>query len=99
MGLFAIAIRDAKVASEIPAILERHGYAVRLTNENDCAIFYDCPIKRGKLWFSISKGSPQRFSIGVGREGRAIVHILDKEGVFQADVGGPVWPRTGERNE
>jgi hypothetical protein len=90
MGLYAIAIRDAKAASEISAILERHGYAVRLKSENDRASLYACPIERGELEFSISKDSPPRFSTGVGREGTAIVHILGEQGVFQAsDDPGP----------
>jgi hypothetical protein len=89
MGLYWIAIRDDKDAAEIPVILQQHGYDVRFKSENEQATFYTCPIKRGELTFSISKGSPQRFSTGVGPVGTALVRILDEHGIFAAAPAPP----------
>ena len=84
MGLYAIAIRDSTAASRIPAILKERGYDVQLKSENDSASVFAYPIKRGEMVFSISKGKPQRFSTGIGREGQELVRILGEHGVFEA---------------
>ena len=82
MGLYAIPIRDQVDTADIPGVLERHGYVVTFDRETDAARFFICDGVRRPLHFWISKGSPQRFSIGVGKEGDEIVKLLSDHGVF-----------------
>jgi hypothetical protein len=83
MGLFAIAIRDRDAASEIPMILAQHGYVVTYDREDETARFFACADNGLPLSFWITKGSPPRFCIGVGRRGHEAVKILAAHGVFE----------------
>ena len=50
--------------------------------ENEAARFFICEGGRRPLHFWITKRTPPRFCIGIGRRGREVVQILSKLGLF-----------------
>lgn len=82
MGLHAGALRSPEAASAIPAILFQRGHRATLEREDEDTRYFVIHGRGRPLHFRITKQTPPRFLIGVGRRGDEIIRVLAQHDLF-----------------